>query len=137
MMLTAGGSGAVVTCLVLGATAVMGQTISPSQSRPLIAQIAQVQPSPPPASAAPTPAARAPEPGMPVFSVDGNKVGSVESVDRTADGKVTAVNVMTGSFLGFGGKLVSIPDGRFAYDGKIVRIEMTADDVSALPHQGP
>ena len=78
-----------------------------------------------------------PEPGMPVFSVDGNKVGSVESVDRTADGKVTAVNVVTGSFLGFGSKLVSIPDGRFAYDGKIVRIEMTADDVSALPHQGP
>ena len=134
MMLTAGGSGAVVTCLVLGATAAMGQTMSPSQSRP---SIAQVQPAPPPASAAPTPAARAPEPGVPVFSVDGNKVGSVESVDRTADGKVTAVNVVTGSFLGFGSKLVSIPDGRFAYDGKIVRIEMTADDISALPHQGP
>ena len=59
------------------------------------------------------------------------------TVNRTADGKVTAVNVVTGSFLGFGSKLVSIPDGRFAYDGKIVRIEMTADDVSALPHQGP
>jgi hypothetical protein len=74
---------------------------------------------------------------MPVFSADGNKVGAVESVDRTPDGRVIAVNVMTGSFLGFGSKLVAIPYGRFATDGKIVRAEMTADDISALPHQGP
>jgi hypothetical protein len=127
MMLTA-----VVTCLLLGTTVGMGQTMSPAQPRPLIVQ---VQASPPPASTAPT--AIAPQPGMPVFSADGNKVGAVESVDRTPDGRVIAVNVMTGSFLGFGSKLVAIPYGRFATDGKIVRAEMTADDISALPHQGP
>jgi hypothetical protein len=44
---------------------------------------------------------------------------------------------MTGSFLGFGGKLVTIPDSRFTTDGEFVRTEITADDIKALPHQGP
>ena len=114
MMHYSGGSGTIVICLMLGATAAMAQM-----------------------SSQPIPTALAPQPGMPVFSADGNKVAAVESIDRTPDGRVTAVNVITGSFLGFGARLVAIPEGRFTTDGKIVRIDMTADDVSALPHQGP
>ena len=71
--------------------------------------------------------------GLPVLSSDGNKVGTVESVDGEPDGKITAINVTTGGFLGLGPKLVAIPEGRFTRTRAIVRLGMTADEVSKLP----
>src|SRR5438876_1223973 len=47
--------------------------------------------------------------GLPVFSSDGNRLGIVDSIDGQPDGKVTAINIRTGGFLGFGTKLVAIP----------------------------
>ena len=79
----------------------------------------------------------APEIGMPVFSIDGAKIGTVESMHATADGKVSAINITTGSILGFGLKLVAIPVSKLTVKDRYVRIEMTADDVAMLPHQGP
>jgi hypothetical protein len=84
-----------------------------------------------------TPSAGTPEIGMPVFSIDGQKIGTVESVNMSADGKVTAINITTGSILGFGLKLVGIPPSKLTVIGQHVRVEMTADDIAVLPDQGP
>ena len=50
-----------------------------------------------------------------------------------ADGKVAAIRIKTGSFLGIGGKLVAIPEGKFTRSGVNVRLGMTAEEVSKLP----
>jgi hypothetical protein len=71
--------------------------------------------------------------GLPVFSSDGNKLGIVDSIDGQPDGKVTAINIRTGGFLGFGTKLVAIPEGKFQRAGDFVQVGMTADEVSKLP----
>jgi hypothetical protein len=51
--------------------------------------------------------------GLAVFSSDGSKVGTVDSVDGQPDGKITATNIKVGGFLGFGTKVVAIPEGKF------------------------
>jgi sporulation protein YlmC with PRC-barrel domain len=72
--------------------------------------------------------------GLAVFSSDGNKVGTVDSVDGEPDGKITAINIKVGGFLGFGTKVVVvIPEGKFRRAGAIVQIGMTAEDISKLP----
>jgi PRC-barrel domain len=71
--------------------------------------------------------------GLTIFSSDGNKLGSVQSVDAGADGKVKAIRFKTGGFLGFGGKLVEVPDGKFTKSGDNVQLGMTSDEVSKLP----
>ena len=81
-------------------------------------------------SAAP---AKNPMIGLTVFSSDGNKLGSVQSVDAGPDGNVRAIRLKTGGFLGFGGKLVEIPEGKFTKSGDNVQLGMTSDEVSKLP----
>jgi hypothetical protein len=81
-------------------------------------------------SAAP---AKNPMIGLNVFSSDGSKLGSVQSVDAGPDGKVRAIRLKTGGFLGFGGKLVEIPEGKFTKSGDNVQLGMTSDEVSKLP----
>jgi hypothetical protein len=71
--------------------------------------------------------------GLVVFSADGTKLGSVHSVNAEPDGKVKAIHVKTGGFLGIGGKLVAIPDGKFTRAGENIQLGMTADEVSKLP----
>lgn len=71
--------------------------------------------------------------GLAVFSSDGNKMGTVHSVSAAPDGSVKAINLKTGGFLGFGGKLVAIPEGRFTKSGGNIQLGITADEVSKLP----
>ena len=71
--------------------------------------------------------------GLPVFSSDGNKLGIVDSIDGQPDGKVTAINVRTGGFLGFGTKLVAIPEGKFTRKGDTIQLSLSADEVGKLP----
>jgi PRC-barrel domain len=71
--------------------------------------------------------------GLAVFSSDGNKLGSVHSVSAAADGKVSAIRIKTGGFLGIGGKLVAIPEGKFVKTGDNIQLGMTSDEVSKLP----
>jgi len=81
-------------------------------------------------SAAP---AKNPMIGLAVFSSDGNKLGSVQSIDAGPDGKVKAIRFKTGGFLGFGGKVVEVPEGKFTKSGDNVQLGMTSDEVSKLP----
>jgi sporulation protein YlmC with PRC-barrel domain len=116
-------------------------------STPLVPLAAQAPHSAPPASppsgpvaplpkSTPTtrPADQAQNPliGLAVFSSDGSKVGTVDSVDGQPDGKITAINIKVGGFLGFGTKVVAIPEGKFQHAGTIVQIGMSAEDISKL-----
>ena len=71
--------------------------------------------------------------GLAAFSSDGSKMGTVLSVSAAPDGSVKALHIKTGGFLGFGGKLVAIPEGRFTKSGESIQLGMTADEVGKLP----
>jgi hypothetical protein len=79
---------------------------------------------------------RVPKVGTPAFSLDGNKVGAVESVNTVPDGAVTT-SVAVERQLGLGAKLVAIPMSKFTTRHEIVHIDLTADDIAALPDQEP
>ena len=78
-----------------------------------------------------------PQPGMLVLTADGETIGTVESIDAEQDGRVTAVNVTSGNFLGLGTRLVAIPEGKFSVVSDTVRVESTLAEVERMPHQGP
>jgi sporulation protein YlmC with PRC-barrel domain len=127
----------------------IAQTQSPPPSPTPSAPPAATQPAPtPPPAARPStepmsPAARpdksatAPKAnpliGLAVFSSDGSRLGTVHAVNAEPDGKVKAIHIKTGGFLGFGGKTVAIPDGKFTRAGDNVQLGMTAEEVSKLP----
>jgi sporulation protein YlmC with PRC-barrel domain len=71
--------------------------------------------------------------GLTVFGSDGQKIGEVKEVKAAADGKVEEIHVKTGGLLGFGGKTVAIPAGKFNKSGQNVQLALTSDDVSKLP----
>ena len=125
---------------------------------PWLAASAQTQAPSPPSPSAPAPAARPEQAPMPqaaspstpgksatapreanplirmaVFSSDGSKVGTVQSVSTGPDGSVKSIHIKTGGFLGFGARLVTIPEGRFTRNGNNVQLGITADEVSKLP----
>jgi PRC-barrel domain protein len=71
--------------------------------------------------------------GLAVFSSDGTKMGNVQSVHTGPDGKTSAIHIKTGGFLGIGGKMVAIPEGKFTKTGDRLQLSMTADEVGKLP----
>ena len=123
-----------------------------------MAAVAQTQPAPTPEPKTPPPAATpAPAPqtdparkptmtnpdrsaakahpliGLTVLSSDGNRVGTVQKVEAEADGKVKAIHIKAGGFLGLGGKIVAIPESQFSRTGDNVQVRMTSDEVNKLP----
>jgi sporulation protein YlmC with PRC-barrel domain len=74
--------------------------------------------------------------GLHVFSSDGTRVGEVKDVSTGPGGDVVALRIRTGGFLGFGGRIVAIPGGRFSRSGQIIRLDLDADQVSGLPSVG-
>ncbi len=71
--------------------------------------------------------------GKSAFSSDGTRVGDVQAVRTASDGKVTALHVKTGGFLGFGGRIVEVPEGKFTPSNQDVRLSLTAEEASKLP----
>jgi hypothetical protein len=71
--------------------------------------------------------------GLNVFSADGTRVGEVRSVATGPKGEIVALHIRTGGFLGFGGRIVAIPEGKFIRSGQSVRLDLDADDVAGLP----
>ena len=57
--------------------------------------------------------------GLSVFSSDGSRVGDVRAVNVGPDGNVAALHIRTGGVLGFGARVVAIPEGRFARSGQV------------------
>jgi hypothetical protein len=70
--------------------------------------------------------------GFVAKSSDGINLGEVQSVIMLP-GRKTAVGLKVGSFLGFGGHIVAIPDDKFNRIGDTVQVNMTADAVNNLP----
>ena len=126
--------------LALPFVTAMAQTQTPPPSP--ISPPAAIKPesSVPPTTAPTTPAERkatAPAAGgslvgLAVKSSDGTNLGTVQSVVTEPGGK-TAIGIKVGGFLGFGGHLVAIPDGKFNRVGDTVQVNMTADEVNKLP----
>ena len=71
--------------------------------------------------------------GLEVVSNDGKKVGEVMAVKAGPDGKLREIHVKTGTFLGFGGKTVSIPADMVSKQGEKVAIAMPSSDIGKLP----
>ena len=111
--------------LVAAASALAGTSLAPleAQNVPAAAEVTAPESKP----------GQNPLLGLFVFSSDDSKVGAIESVDAETDGRISAIKVRLGSFLGLGTKVVSIPDGRFLRVGESVRIAMTADEIAKLP----
>ena len=71
--------------------------------------------------------------GLPIYSSDGEMVGSVESVETGDGGAVTAIKAEIDGFLGLGTATVSIMSDKFAKkDDRIVLVQ-TADEVRGVP----
>ena len=71
--------------------------------------------------------------GRSALSSDGNKIGDVRAVKTAPDGKVTAIQLKVGGFLGFGGKIVEVPDTKFTQKGDTIQLGYTSDELSKLP----
>jgi sporulation protein YlmC with PRC-barrel domain len=72
--------------------------------------------------------------GLNVFSSDGTRVGEVRGVNTGPSGDIVALHVRTGGFLGFGGRIVAIPQGKFIRSGQSIRIDLDSDEVTGLPN---
>ena len=71
--------------------------------------------------------------GLNVFSADGTRVGEVRSVNTGPSGDIVALHIRTGGFLGFGGRIVAIPQGKFIRSGQSIRLDLDSDEVTGLP----
>ena len=71
--------------------------------------------------------------GQNALSSDGSKMGDIRAVKTGPDGKVTAIRIKVGGFLGFGGKFVEVPSTKFTQKGDTVQLGYTSDELSKLP----
>jgi PRC-barrel domain len=117
--------------LSVSALAAMAQQSPPSQP-PATEKPPLSKPATSPGSSQAKPAAH-PLIGLNAISIDGSKVGDVRAVKTSPDGKVTALHIRSGGFLGLGGKLVAIPEGKFVQKGDSIHLSLTAEEVSKLP----
>ncbi|KAB2917944.1 MAG: PRC-barrel domain containing protein [Hyphomicrobiaceae bacterium] len=106
---------------------------TPPAAKPSDPMTKPAAPATSPDKSATAPAKVNPLIGLAVFSSDGTKLGAVQGVSAEPDGKVKAIHIRTGGFLGFGGKIVAIPEGKFTRAGDNVRLSLTSDEVSKLP----
>lgn len=136
------------TFLSVSALAALAQSAPPAPSAPPAEKPPMVKPEPTPVpQSAPTPAPDRPvtapkssaapsaQPllGLSAFSADGSKIGDVRAVKTAPDGKITAIHVKSGGFLGFGGRIVEVVEGKFTQRGENVQLGYTADELSKLP----
>jgi hypothetical protein len=67
------------------------------------------------------------------FAADGIKIGRVSDVSMT-DGRIDQIRVSTASALGFGERIVTVPQPAFMMKGDMVLIpDLSAQDIEALP----
>ena len=132
---------------VSASTLAMAQTAPTTPSSPPAERPPMNKPEPAPTPApqtAPTPAPQAPAKptaanekhpmvGQNALSSDGSKMGDIRAVKTGPDGKVTAIRIKVGGFLGFGGKFVEVPSTKFTQKGDTIQLGYTSDELSNLP----
>jgi PRC-barrel domain len=121
------GAAALLSVSALAAVAQQSPPSQPPAEKPPLSK-----PATPPGSSQAKPAAH-PLIGLKTISIDGSKVGDVRTVKTSPDGKVTALHIRSGGFLGLGGKIVAIPEGKFVQKGDSIHLSLTAEEVSKLP----
>jgi len=71
--------------------------------------------------------------GLPVLAGDGQKVGHVADVTMSG-GSIDQIRILAGSSLGFGDRLIAIPQSAFLLKGTSVLIpDLRSEDIEALP----
>ena len=133
------------TFLSVSALAAMAQSTAPAPSsppaekppmvKPETAPLPQTAPTPAPQTSPKSTTAPASHPmiGRNALASDGSKAGDVRAVKTGPDGKVTAIHLKVGGFLGFGGKIVEVPDTKFTQKGETIQLGYTSDELSKLP----
>lgn len=126
-------------------TLAIAQTTPPAPSSPPAetAPMKTPEAAPAPQTTAPTPAPQNPRVtsknekhpmvGRNALSSDGSNMGDIRAVKTGPDGKVTAIHIKVGGFLGFGGKIVEVPAGKFTEKGDTVQLGLTSNELSNLP----
>ena len=71
--------------------------------------------------------------GRNALSADGNRVGDVRAVKTAPDGRITAIQLKVGGFLGFGGRVVEVQENKFTQKGDTIQIDYTIEEVDKLP----
>jgi Golgi apparatus protein 1 len=71
--------------------------------------------------------------GLPAYSADGKNLGNVVEVTRGPDGKVQAVQIEVGRFLGLGNRIVTIDAAAVEQLADRVRLRLNGDAVRSLP----
>jgi hypothetical protein len=71
--------------------------------------------------------------GKDVYSSDGNKLGQVAAILRTADNKITELRADIGGFLGIGKHEIALPAARFYLQNDRVVLDLTAAQAKDLP----
>jgi sporulation protein YlmC with PRC-barrel domain len=70
--------------------------------------------------------------GSAVYDVQNRKIGSVDDVILNRDGKVDAVVIDVGSFLGMGGKTVAVPPSDIKTDNNRLTLDRTKEQLQQM-----
>ena len=68
-----------------------------------------------------------------ILDASGNRIGEIDEVLMTADAKVVAASMEVGGFLGIGEKEVVVPLERFTRVGDKLQLDLTKEQIKALP----
>jgi hypothetical protein len=71
--------------------------------------------------------------GLPIYSVEGEEVGRVASVEAGGDGSIKAIRAEISRFLGVGTGMVTILSDKFEVKADRVVLSQTADEVRGTP----
>jgi PRC-barrel domain len=131
---------AIAAMLTMGGVAAAQQASPPASEAPAAPSLQPVEPEvPPPAKAPAVTPSEAPATsttpglvGLNVFSSDGTRIGEVRAIAAGANGAVE-LHVRTGGFLGFGGRIVAIPEGRYTRSGQSIRLNLDSSQINDLP----
>jgi Golgi apparatus protein 1 len=71
--------------------------------------------------------------GMRAFSADGQNLGEIVEVVKGSDGKVQAIHIQVGQFLGIGDRVVTVDRSAFEELADRVNVRLTGEAVRTLP----
>jgi PRC-barrel domain len=71
--------------------------------------------------------------GLPVVSSDNEDVGRIAEVIRDGNGKVQAVQIDIGRFLGVGGRMITIDANSFEHLADKIKLRLTGEGVRSVP----
>ena len=71
--------------------------------------------------------------GMPVYSSDDKNLGQVVEITRDPDGKVQAIEIAVGRWLGIGDRTITISADEFERLGDRIKLRLGGEEIRAMP----